>query len=230
MTAVSARELASEHPVHHLSDELLMDYASGALDEAASLFVASHLTLCPACRARLSELETLGGVLMSDLEPVAMSDGAFDVLMRRLGSGDPANDDAPAAAKTVHGTALPAPLRRYFGCDLKDVAWQKKGGGVSVATVPGIADGSYAFMLKVEAGRAVPQHTHTGNEYVMVLQGAFADAFGSFGRGDVELADGNVDHQPIAAPGEDCVCLAVTDAPLKFTGSAGWLLNMFVKM
>ena len=95
---------------------------------------------------------------------------------------------------------------------------------------PGIGDGSHAFMLKVEAGRAVPQHTHRGNELVMVLKGAYSDAAGRFGRGDVELADGDVDHQPKAEFGEDCICLAVTDAPLKFTGSLGWLLNVFVKM
>ncbi len=232
MTAVSARELTSQLPKHHLSDELLMDYASGALDEAASLFVSSHLTLCPHCRARQAELEALGGVLLEDLEPVSMAEGAFDALMTRLELPEAANDADAAllASKTVAGKILPSPLRRYFGCDLQDISWQKKGGGVSVAPVPGIGDGSHAFMLKVEAGRAVPQHTHTGNEYVMVLQGAFADASGTFARGDVELADGDVDHQPIAAAGEDCVCLAVTDAPLKFTGSSGWLLNMFVKM
>jgi len=232
MTAVSARELTSQLPNHHLSDELLMDYASGALDEAASLFVSSHLTLCPHCRARMDELEALGGVLLEDLEPVSMADGALEALMARLELPEAANDvsEAPRQPKLIDGKVLPAPLRQYFGCDLKDIPWQKKGGGVSVALVPGIGDGSHAFMLKVEAGRAVPQHTHTGNEYVMVLQGAFADENGEFARGDVELADGDVDHQPIAAPGEDCVCLAVTDAPLKFTGSSGWLLNMFVRM
>lgn len=232
MTAVSSRELTSQPPVHHLSDELLLDYASGALDEASSLFVSSHLTLCPHCRARQAELDALGGVLLEELEPVSMATDAFASIMARAEMPEAANDSAISrqATKTVDGKDLPAPLRRYFGCDLDGIAWEKKGGGVSVATVPGIGDGSHAFMLKVEAGRAVPQHTHQGNEYVMVLQGAYADENGKFGRGDVELADGDVDHQPIAASGEDCVCLAVTDAPLKFTGSTGWLLNMFVKM
>jgi putative transcriptional regulator len=32
----------------------------------------------------------------------------------------------------------------------------------------------------------------------------------------VECADEAVEHTPIAEAGEDCICLAVTDAPLKF--------------
>jgi len=44
----------------------------------------------------------------------------------------------------------------------------------------------------------------------------FADDSGRFARGDVETADADLVHQPVAEPGEDCICLAVTDAPLRF--------------
>ncbi len=49
-----------------------------------------------------------------------------------------------------------------------------------------------------------------------MLKGSFSDISGRFGPGDFEETDESVDHQPIADPGEDCICLAVTDAPLKF--------------
>lgn len=228
-------------PSHHLSDELLIDYATGSLDEAGSLFVAAHLTLCGDCRARLTELEAVGGALLAEAEPVEMSQDAFASLMTRIESeaineneeqNAPNNSVLVKKSATARETAvLPAPLRNYLGADLDGVAWESKGGGVAVAPIPGFeASGQSVFLLKVEAGRAVPQHTHTGNEFVMVLTGGFHDATGHFGRGDVELADGDLDHQPIADEGEDCVCLAVTDAPLKFTGKSGWLLNLFVKM
>ena len=42
------------HVQHHLSDELLLDYATGNLAEGWSIAVATHLALCPACRDRLS--------------------------------------------------------------------------------------------------------------------------------------------------------------------------------
>ena len=37
---------------YHLSDELLLSYSAGTLDEASSLLVATHLALCPHCRSR----------------------------------------------------------------------------------------------------------------------------------------------------------------------------------
>lgn len=231
MSVVSARGTWTATPHHHVSDDLMAAYAAGSLDEAFSLFVASHLTLCPECRRRASMLDAVGGALLDDIAPVEMASNALDAVMSLADA--PANDQPVSLAgkrKIVTGRDLPAPMRRYYGCDLDGIVWEKQGGGVSVAAVPGIRDGSHAFMLKVEAGRAVPQHTHRGNELVMVLKGAYSDAAGRFARGDVEIADGEIDHQPKAEPGEDCICLAVTDAPLKFTGTLGWLLNIFVKM
>jgi putative transcriptional regulator len=55
-------------------------------------------------------------------------------------------------------------------------------------------------------------------ELTLVLQGAFADENDRFGRGDIEIADEDLEHTPVALAGEDCICLAATDAPLRFRG------------
>ena len=54
---------------HHPSDELLLDYASGALDEGWSLAVATHLALCPDSRQRVSEIEAIGASFLESLSP-----------------------------------------------------------------------------------------------------------------------------------------------------------------
>ena len=64
----------------------------------------------------------------------------------------------------------------------------------------------------------MPDHGHNGTELTLVLKGAFADDHDRFGVGDVEVANEDLHHTPIAEPGEDCICLAATDAPLKFNG------------
>ena len=60
--------------------------------------------------------------------------------------------------------------------------------------------------------------------------GAFEDEVARFGPGDVEMADEDLDHQPIAVEGEDCICLAVTDAPLKFQTFVHKLVQPFLKI
>ena len=55
-------------PVHHPSEALLLDYAAGNQDEPVSLLVATHLALCPACRATVERFETVGGAMIEELE------------------------------------------------------------------------------------------------------------------------------------------------------------------
>ena len=51
---------------------------------------------------------------------------------------------------------------------------------------------------------------------LMEFDGAFRDEVDRFGPGDLEIADPSVEHQPVAEAGADCICLAATDAPLRF--------------
>jgi putative transcriptional regulator len=64
----------------------------------------------------------------------------------------------------------------------------------------------------------------------MVLQGAFSDDDDRFARGDVEMADEDLNHTPVAEPGTDCICLAVTDAPLKFNSLIPRLAQPFLRI
>ncbi len=75
----------------------------------------------------------------------------------------------------------------------------------------------------------MPNHTHGGNEMTLVLAGGFSDDTGHYERGDVSIADDELVHTPVADPGEDCICLAVTDAPLKLTGPIGRIVNLFMR-
>jgi putative transcriptional regulator len=65
-------------------------------------------------------------------------------------------------------------------------------------------------------------------ELTLVLQGAFQDEDGYYGRGDIEIASQDVYHTPVADISEDCICLAVTDAPLKFKGLIPRLAQPFL--
>ena len=71
----------------------------------------------------------------------------------------------------------------------------------------------------------MPDHGHSGTELTLVLQGAFRDASDRFGPGDVEIATEADEHKPVAEAGLDCICLAATDAPLRFTGMLPRLLQ-----
>jgi putative transcriptional regulator len=62
-------------------------------------------------------------------------------------------------------------------------------------------------------------------ELTLVLQGAFRDEAQRFARGDIEIATEADEHTPVAIGDEDCICLAVTDAPLRFNAMIPRLLQ-----
>lgn len=203
---------------HHLSDDLLMGYAAGNLPEAFSLIVATHISICDECRAGLAAYEALGGAVVADCGSVAMSEGCLDAVMARLDQAVPSKPMPQSVG------ILPAPLADYVGGGLDRVKWHPIGLGVAQVILP-TAKGATARLLYIPAGQSVPNHGHRGMELTLVLQGAFRDESSRFARGDVEIATSADQHSPIAELGEDCICLAVTDAPLRFTALLPRLLQ-----
>ncbi len=198
---------------HHLTDDLLMAYAAGNLPEAFSLAVATHISLCDECRAALAAYEAMGGaILEGSTDAAPMSDDALARAMARLDMPAPADKPRAKPAPSV----LPAPLQDYVGADISRIKWRSLGMGVRQAILPTKGKGS-ARLLYIPAGQAVPDHGHRGMELTLVLQGAFRDDADQFARGDIEIATEAVEHTPVAIGDVDCICLAVTDAPLRFT-------------
>ena len=223
---------------HHLTDSLLMAYAAGALPEAFNLLVATHVSLCDECRASLSAYEAVGGAMIEEIDSAQMSDTSLEMLMRRLDTAPPAQRqgrsqggtgrDAPRQPAGRAGI-FPAPLASYIGGGADRVKWKSAGKGVRQAIL--IADGEASVrLLHIPAGQAVPDHGHRGTELTLVLQGAFRDETDRFGPGDVEVADAAVEHTPVAEPGPDCICLAATDAPLRFKGLVPRLAQPFLRI
>jgi putative transcriptional regulator len=208
---------------HQVSDELLLDYASGSLAEGWSLAVATHLALCPQSRARLARIEAAGGALldMADVDEKPDLDQAWQAMRARLEtSGTTMTAPQPQRSKPAETSAappvVPEPLRSYLGRDADQLQWKPLGRGAYHIPIKTNDGETSVRLLRIPAGKPVPEHSHGGRELTLVLKGSFHDGNQRFARGDLEEADETMQHQPIADKDEDCICLAVTDAPLRF--------------
>ena len=210
---------------HHLSEDLLMRYSNGTLCEAFSLAVATHISMCDDCRAALESYEAVGGALLDTTDPAEMGDESFESVMALIESQPVQTEQV----SEVVASDVPSALSDYIGGSLQDVKWRPIGLGVKQSLLK-TSGNSTARLLYIPAGTAVPHHSHNGNELTLVLKGAFEDEVARFGPGDVEMADEDLDHQPVAVEGEDCICLAVTDAPLKFQTLVHRLVQPFLKI
>ena len=101
---------------HHLTDALLMAYSAGSLPEAFNLTVATHISMCDDCRARLGAFDAMGGAMVERCDSVAMSAGSLEATIKRIRAGAP--QAAPAPRRK---SSLPQPLQDYIGGDLEAV-------------------------------------------------------------------------------------------------------------
>ncbi len=208
---------------HHVSEELLVRYGAGGLSEGWSLAVATHLALCPDCRRRLADIEAVGGALLEDADPAGadIDSGAFALVMDRIARGEETEMPLLRKSVTESEAIFPEPLRSYIG-DVGALKWRRLGAAQQIRLATGDRT-TTVRLLKIPGGQPMPVHGHRGLELTLVLTGSFSDEQGTFTRGDIEEADEAIEHQPIATPGMDCICLAVTDAPLRLQGLAAWL-------
>lgn len=210
-------------PRHHLGEDLLLDYASGSLSEGWTIAVASHLALCPQCRAQSAQADVLGGTLLDTIAPEPLAAEAWGAMRARLHAEPARKQVAPDSATAATKPVLPMPLRAYVGGDIHSINWRALGRGAAQMLLPTADKTTQVRLLRIPAGKPVPEHSHGGRELTLVLAGSFRDGELLFGPGDVEDADGSILHTPTATPEADCICLAVTDAPLRFSS---WLVRL----
>jgi putative transcriptional regulator len=210
----------------HISNDILMSYSAGTLDEASSLLVATHLALCPHCRARNRSADSLGGYLLDSLEARPVSSSMRDAVLSQI-KNEPPVRETNTPARDIKDAIIPDPLRSYVGGDIGELHWKRLAPRVQQIPVPTADRRSKARLLRFQSGLTVPSHGHNGRELTLVLTGSLCDRDSVLYRGDVAETDERTEHQPFAGPDEDCICLAVTDAPLRFKGMVARLLQPF---
>jgi putative transcriptional regulator len=212
-------------PNHHLDDSTLLAYAAGTLDEAFSVVAAAHVAICPTCRGAVRAAEALGGELLDEAGSAAVSDGCRAKTFAALEQAGLYR--LPVAAPRP---AFPRALARLLPvASLDDLAWKKKAPGVAIFDVklPATAKGQLR-LLRIGAGRAMPEHGHGGEEITMVLKGAYVDHLGRFAAGDVADLDEEIEHRPVVEQDGDCICLVATERPTRFKSLAARLIQPFV--
>ncbi|TLX22394.1 ChrR family anti-sigma-E factor [Thermomonas fusca] len=219
-------------PRHHLDPATLVSHAAGALSPEMAAVADTHLEGCAYCRQQLAAAERVGGVLLSQQQPAAPAPQQAarlreDMLARlqqplpAAPHGLSASDEAPRSLD-----ALPRPLQPYFGKSWKALRWRWMAPGVHMIRAPR-SSGDTLIMLRIAPGKSMPVHSHGGSELTQILRGAYDDALGHFGPGDMADLDSEVEHQPVTSPGVPCICVAALDGPLQFRG---WLARKLQPM
>jgi len=214
---------------HHISHNDLLEYVTGSLPEPVSLLTATHLTLCGACRDTVDLLESVGGALLetiSDGEPdtpddasrvvAAMLETLETIQQTDASDSDQIQEIEAGVGAIAHTNAMdiedfPRVLQRYIVKHFDSSKWKRLIAGVESWQLVKDDNDIVASLMRVEAGRVMPSHTHEGREMTLILSGSMRDRDVVYRRGDVVEADRTIRHQPQAGSDEACTCLTVVE-------------------
>jgi putative transcriptional regulator len=211
----------------HPDVDLLTEYAAGSLPLAQAACVSAHLNYCSQCGRTVEQLEDVGAALFDELHAGPVGDAQLNAVLARLDDTPPLRHARPDSAETGR---MPGILQRLMKGDYKELDWKKVTKSLSISYLK-TGDPNFEFALyHIKAGGRIPEHTHRGSEMTLVLEGGFSDADGSYHEGDFMFRIPGDVHAPTAVQSEDCICVAVLDAPLRFTGWKHRWMNPFLRL
>lgn len=214
---------------HHPAPDLLAAFSAGSLHLSHALCVSTHVECCEECKSNLQRLNGMGALLFEEQPRQTVPARLKASIMEQL---DQARDEQAVATDTdgdAGNLAIPRALRQFIPGSYDELNWQILSPSIRAATLCTDINGTRIEMLRIKPGGEVATHTHTGDEYTLILEGSFSDETGIFREGDFVVRDASHQHKPMATRDRECICLTVTDAPIRFTGFFGRLMNPFIR-
>ena len=194
-------------------NELIFGYSSGNLGEAKSLFTSMYLYLNSIAAKKSSIFDNLLAQNFNELEGIGL---------KKLKYSDCIKKDNP---KKQNSKLLINPLSHIIG-DLNHIDWKNVYKGFKEFKIP-VNDNDSVKLIKMDPGTSVPLHSHNGKEYILVLDGSFCDEYGEYNKGDMQINDQQIKHNPTACNSSGCICLSITENDVVFFGKYGSALNLF---
>ena len=193
-------------------NELIFGYSSGNLGEAKNLFTSMYLYLNSVASKKASIFDNLLAQNLDNLEGIKL---------KKLKFSDCIKSKKPEEEVKYNKN----PLVNLVG-DLSSINWKSVYKGFKEFSIP-VNDNDSVKLIKMEPGTSVPLHSHNGKEYILVLDGSFCDEYGEYKKGDMQINDQKIKHNPIACNKDGCMCLSITENDVVFFGKFGSLLNLF---
>ena len=215
-----------EKATNHPRDELMAAYSAGSLPLSQALCISTHIEHCSDCARKLQRLNRVGSELMHRLPPAPPSEDLKNRLFERL---DSLSEDDSEAVTSQPASSIPRCLRQFIPGDYAALPWRRVSGDIHSVELCRDFNGARVELLKIKPGGSAYTHTHLGDEYTVILEGAFSDESGLYAEGDFLLRDHKDRHTPVATRDRECICLAVTEGPVQFTGFFSRLLNPMLR-
>ena len=99
-----------------------------------------------------------------------------------------------------------------LGYNYQSLPWESFHPGVEIYRLYNGDSGASAALLRYKAGATVPQHSHSGFEHILILEGTQSDESGTYEVGTLVINSPDTKHNVYSQDG--CVVLIIWEKPV----------------
>lgn len=200
------------------SEQVLTDFALGKLSPAKHMVVRCQREMSLEVTSQLAFQEQIAAAFIEDIPSEELSTDFLAKALAELPQADNRN-------YMIDPDDLPPSLRNILGHKIQEMEWKNLVPGLALHDILGTSkyDTERLYLMKAGAGKKMPVHSHTGEEWTLILSGSYRIEDEQYSPGDLHIVDQDKTHQPIVDGEDDCICLVMTQGPLKPKG----LIPMF---
>lgn len=192
---------------------LLMEYASGCLDEAQALIVATHISLSAPARKIVADYESIGGAMLKDrCGSVPMKSDALKCVMDKIEKLEKPQSCTEKLKKKCGDKDLPTCLAGH----MEKNSWKQEQTGLHSIHVKTTCCGYTARLVKMAPDFSMDVAVHPEKHTLaVILEGTVSGGNTVFQRGDLAILEkGNM--YPLRADAQTgVICFVVKPAQSK---------------
>ncbi|KCZ82603.1 anti-ECFsigma factor ChrR [Hyphomonas adhaerens MHS-3] len=209
-----------------VDDDWLAMQSAGSLSPFKQLLLTCQADINPRLRDAITSNDHVAGAMLESAKPAALSDDFLTRLNTRLDADLPVQSEANGETRDEDGRPewMPAPLADYIRRSGSRLKWRSAGLGVQRARLGRNRRGERLYLLRAKPGLPVPRHSHSGQEWTLVLAGGYKSGSQQFVAGDLHQEDEGCMHDLRIDDDGPCISLIVDEGKLKF---ANPLLKLF---
>lgn len=212
-----------------VDDDWLAMQSAGSLSPFKQLLLTCQADIHPRLRDAFASNDHVAGALLESAKPAVISDDFLTRLNARLDTEEKArpaasSDKPTGSAETERPDWMPAPLADYMRRSGRPLKWRSAGLGVQQARLGRSRRGERLYLLRARPGLPVPRHSHSGQEWTLVLEGGYKSGSQQFVAGDLHQEDEACMHDLRIDDDGPCISLIVDEGKLRF---ANPLLRLF---
>ncbi len=207
----------------------LQSFTAGNCQPGMALMISAHVEMCPQSRCDCLDIQSeLAGELLIQPNHDEPLNNQYISMMSEITCLPIAKNFVKECDDTsieLDGKffELPRTLRRH----VKNTGnWSRLVGKLWQAPVDLGEIGRANFMYMEKGGR-VPEHTHKGTEFTLVVNGQYGDGISEYESGDFTVMNSEHNHFPHSQTDDGCLVFTIIDQPLHFTSGIARLLNPF---